>query len=1010
MALAMLRGKKPFEVRNKQWAAGWYYLHVGGKRLQCVVPNGLDILQSTWPECPPADSLSSSCIVGQVFLGRVLDADVVEHAWNVRSAGRYCLLIEQAIEFQEPVLHVRGGQGVWYIKDANVNASVLAAADAGTLVKFPDPFPSLPDVRRASVRSPRHTVSWKKCRRTRRDAGKRRVPEHSGTRRKRQQLARVEEPSGKRRRANLPAVASPPVGPAGDERQAAVALAATRLAAGRTWSVLHNLLRDHLFADIRSTAANSQLVAKPGLFAHSAADAAFVFIVGTFTRRGLALADVVPLTSRHVGGSSVWVAAYRDAVTRRQDHLTDVGLHFCPLPRRGGVFASLTFIKRPAAQSLASQEKDAQSVKLLADLWGGSLAASAPESVPAISHCIRQVIPQALQDHLKEMEDKGSPHKAQRRADKYKSGFVLDIPLPVQLDLSPWRCRTCESTGTPSHYSILLSDIQLVMPGVLRHEARRQGVVFMSKRWLLYLVHSFYERMCSRACRRALVELYQANALALCGGVRALQYFSAVPRDAVFRSLLLRGLEEFLAVKVRHVRRLVNIYSGTVIRGDGHWKMAQLIVQRPPGQRWPLRPFNVLLGWCAVDGALFDIPTPASGESNEDILKDLEHIVEDLKADRLEHGVSLAEAKPVCHATDSFQKQRLALQAFYDNRMYPELNVAVEANTPKGNAVRVVGRSQSSASTRIAGEPGHECFAFRRALSAGANDRRDFDADHSQNIAELSAAPLLQPLDTWPSPVDLDPSANELLKCFVQQPAQVFKHRLAGSAAAAALRSFVQQPRADEAKTWKVLFGSLPPRGVLARLARRMGVKLHQSTRFQGHRDLPAFKKQIRRTYAWYRPGRKLLRQRLGIKRRRGQAERVPGTKRAVTKKVKAHFRRLLQPRRLQGLWNWHLTALEILQSGIPMQTGTIPCERYWTSLKSMLPAPVRSVTPRWWKLLSQIAFLKHNFRHYNSGFLPTWCRNDSLLAERIDSLGVMVSSLAGEHSSADLIFEAFRG
>eukprot|EP00969_Alexandrium_andersonii_P331946 14670433-Alexandrium_andersonii.AAC.1 len=61
----------------------------------------------------------------------------------------------------------------------------------------------------------------------------------------------------------------------------------------------------------------------------------------------------------------------------------------------------------------------------------------------------------------------------------------------------------------------------------MRHEVARQAPVFMTRRWLLYAVQSFFERLNARACRRALIEVYQANALALCGGVRALQYFSA---------------------------------------------------------------------------------------------------------------------------------------------------------------------------------------------------------------------------------------------------------------------------------------------------------------------------------------------------------------------------------------------------------------------------------------------------------------------------------------------------
>lgn len=112
----------------------------------------------------------------------------------------------------------------------------------------------------------------------------------------------------------------------------------------------------------------------------------------------------------------------------------------------------------------------------------------------------------------------------------------------------------------------------------------------------------------------------------------------------------------------------------------------------------------------------------------------------------------------------------------------------------------------------------------------------------------------------------------------------------------------------------------------------------------------------------------------------------------------------------MEGLWNWHLAAMDILRAGVPLQTGTLPCERYWNSLTEMLPQGARSASLRWFTLLSQIACLLHNYRHYNSSFLPAWCRNDSLLSQRIDSLAALVRTLAGDETIAHLIFDQFDG
>ena len=113
---------------------------------------------------------------------------------------------------------------------------------------------------------------------------------------------------------------------------------------------------------------------------------------------------------------------------------------------------------------------------------------------------------------------------------------------------------------------------------------------------------------------------------------------------------------------------MVNVYSGSVIRGDGQWKIARRVVERsssgPGGPR--SRPWNVLLAWVGIDGALLDVPRLSKSESIEDCLKDLDRVVTDLKRDRLAAGLSVAEAAPVAHA--------------------PELHWRVDSNSARADA------------------------------------------------------------------------------------------------------------------------------------------------------------------------------------------------------------------------------------------------------------------------------------------------------------------------------------
>ena len=106
----------------------------------------------------------------------------------------------------------------------------------------------------------------------------------------------------------------------------------------------------------------------------------------------------------------------------------------------------------------------------------------------------------------------------------------------------------------------------------------------------------------------------------------------------------------------------------------------------------------------------------------------------------------------------------------------------------------------------------------------------------------------------------------------------------------------------------------------------------------------------------WYRGGRKFDKRRVGPQRSQNQSPRVTGIRSAFGAKVKAHYDRLLKPLRLEGLWRWHEIAMHILEAGVPMQTGTIPAERFWAALLEMLPAKTRNVSQEWFEMLLHVS------------------------------------------------------
>ena len=155
----MLSGAKPLETRpHKWWPPGWYNLHIATTKTKHV-------------------NEISAAIIGQVLLGKVVNATDVDHEWKVESAGAYCYIIVASREFREPVQPVRGKQGLWYIRGDMLEA-VRAASQDAVQRHFLILFSGLPDIRATPCQKnamPRMSVPWasRLCPRKRRfDAGR----------------------------------------------------------------------------------------------------------------------------------------------------------------------------------------------------------------------------------------------------------------------------------------------------------------------------------------------------------------------------------------------------------------------------------------------------------------------------------------------------------------------------------------------------------------------------------------------------------------------------------------------------------------------------------------------------------------------------------------------------------------------------------------------------------------------------------------------------------------------
>ncbi|CAL1166310.1 unnamed protein product [Cladocopium goreaui] len=385
---------------------------------------------------------------------------------------------------------------------------------------------------------------------------------------------------------------------------------AQRLAAGRTLELLTTLMVVHF---LKICAAKvTQLQPRGGLFAFR--DDQPVFILSVWTSRKITLADVVPLKQATFQGRTVLKAKYTETRTCRWSELKDVGLHFqvanCANDRRG---ASLLFQKQPG-ETQGDQGRALRENAALAALWQAGNAELGLATSCTVDHSVRSVLPR-LQAHLAERAASGITHHAAPRADESRSFWILDLPLPVQVDGRRHRCHTCAHLRIFDNCTVETHDVVAAYPDL-----------------------------------RALVEQICGNALSLNVAVRMKEFCSAVPKSVSIRSILMAALEDYTKAASREMQRLINVYSGSVIRGDGNQDVAKRIAMYDEaGQK--THPYTVLLAWVTVDGALFQPVTAAETEDWVDLQPDLDAVVTNLKQDRLASGLSLAEAAPVSAAS-----------------------------------------------------------------------------------------------------------------------------------------------------------------------------------------------------------------------------------------------------------------------------------------------------------------------------------------------------------------------
>ena len=80
--------------------------------------------------------------------------------------------------------------------------------------------------------------------------------------------------------------------------------------------------------------------------------------------------------------------------------------------------------------------------------------------------------------------------------------------------------------------------------------------------------------------------------------------------------------------------------------------------------------------------------------------------------------------------------------------------------------------------------------------------------------------------------------------------------------------------------------------------------------------------------------------------------------------------------------------------------------------MADFFPKAARVMSEEWFMLLSKLAYLRYNFRHFRAARLPPWADEDAVFTERVEHITELLHQLneegqEGEH--VQLLFARFQ-
>ena len=245
------------------------------------------------------------------------------------------------------------------------------------------------------------------------------------------------------RPAHTPA-AQDDAAPSLDERRGMPMSMKRRFMLGRTFARLKHLASMHLFKPLEDLVRTDG--ASPGTCAVLRGQP--VYVVSTFTRRGVALADVLPLRRADQDSGATFISSSLRVLSCRVSDLHHAGARQCYFERSKRGSSNLVFRCLPEGEPVAAQPAGTLAVDAVATM---AVAArdTCDHHVEAVLARLRPrcVVPAAVELHVDATAAAGRAHSVTLyTAVDYGLRFVVDLLLPQQLDC---RLRKKRRIGQP---------------------------------------------------------------------------------------------------------------------------------------------------------------------------------------------------------------------------------------------------------------------------------------------------------------------------------------------------------------------------------------------------------------------------------------------------------------------------------------------------------------------------------------------------------------------------------